>query len=132
MNYFLKNHEIFNGDGKAVDFFCYTGMVFILWFKIFPCENSKIVMTFLKATNNTNGKQVLKSTKFELSLSISMHTYSLLSGPNAIRWMPPYMWSKISQRALYSLIHKTHRFQSKFLVFFFFSESVSEVSCEKF
>lgn len=106
-----------------MDFFFATLVQYLLWFKIFPCGNNKIVMTFLKATDNTNGKQVLKSTELELSVSISMHTYSLLSGPNAIRWTPPYMWFKISQRALYSLISKTHRFQSKFHVFF--SQKVS-------
>lgn len=75
MNYFLKKAQIFNGAGKAVKFFA-TLVWYLLWFKMFPCGGSKIVMTFLKATNNTNGKQVLKPTEFDLSVSINIRTYS--------------------------------------------------------
>ena len=77
MNYLKKKQEISNGTGKAVDFFAIL-VWYLLWFKMFPCEDSKIVIC-LKATNNTNGKQVLKPTEFELNRLACTHTHSYLA-----------------------------------------------------
>lgn len=49
-----------------------------------PWGGSEIVMTFLKATSNSNSKR-LQPSESELSVPINAHTHSQLSGPNTVR-----------------------------------------------
>lgn len=88
-----------------------------LQFKMFPCGGSEIVITFLQATNNTNGKQVLKSTKFELFTCI--HLTDIWPKPHQTQKLPIHVVQDLLKACFSSQINKTPRFQSKSRFFFF-------------
>ena len=93
-----------------------------LQFKMFHCGGSEIVITFLQATTNTNGKQVLKSTKFELFTCI--HLTNIWPKPHQTQKLPMHVVQDMLKACFSSQINKIPRFQSKSRFLFSQKEAV--------